>query len=132
MKKKRLIIALAIAGLVLMLLVAGYVNKRKAGGHPTSPGTYQSGEWKYVYVVQLEGTRSETRIGSLYQNGALVTGTVGETRRTPVGVFALFPSTGYNQGWLNTRTYDRRVFGPDGKLLPELKGLQDYGASEGA
>jgi len=103
-----------------------------SAGYPTSPGTYQSGAWKYVYVTQLKRTRSETRIGKLYQNGTLVAGKIGQTRSTPVGVFALFPSTGYNQGWLNTRTYDRPVFGPDGKLLPEVKSIfRRYGASGG-
>ena len=85
-----------------------------------------------MYVITNKGTRSETRIGKLYQHGALVTGKIGQIRSTAVGVFTLFPAARYNRGWLNTRTYGRPVFRPDGTLLPEVKDiLQAYEETSG-
>lgn len=81
---------------------------------PAKAGEYTHKGWKYIYVIQHHGTRSEKRIGRLYLNGKEVKGGIGELNQEPIGYFIYFGERGYNQGWLNTLTYDQKVFGKDG------------------
>ena len=81
---------------------------------PTKAGEYSYKGWKYVYEIQHQGTRSERRIGRLFLNGKEVKGEIGELNQEPIGFFLYFGEHGYNQGWLNTLTYDHEVFGKDG------------------
>lgn len=91
---------------------------------PTQPGTYNAGEWRYEYTISALGTRSERRCGRLLKSGVEIVGKLGEVRETPLGQFAYFgpEDRRYNAGWLNTLTYDKPVFGVDGRILPELGG----------
>jgi hypothetical protein len=43
-----------------------------------------------------------------------VKGEIVERNQEPFGFFIYFGEHGYNQGWLNTLTYDHEVFGKDG------------------
>ena len=81
---------------------------------PTKAGEYSHKGWRYVYEIQHQGTRSERRIGRLFLNGKEVKGEIGELNQDPIGFFLYFGEHGYNQGWLNTLTYDHEVFGKDG------------------
>ena len=81
---------------------------------PTKAGSYTHKGWKYVYEIQYPGTRSERRIGRLFLNGEEVKGGIGELNQEPIGFFLYFGEQGYNQGWLNTLTYDQKVFDKDG------------------
>ncbi len=81
---------------------------------PTKAGEYSHKGWKYVYEIQHKGTRSEHWIGRLFLNGKEVKGEIGELNQEPIGFFLYFGEHGYNQGWLNTLTYDHEVFGKDG------------------
>ena len=92
-------------------------------GFPTKPGSYALDGWRYQYTVTAPWTRSERRTGRLYEGGAEITGSLGEIRETPLGRFAFFGRNGqrYNAGWLNTMTYDRPVFDPDGRVLPDVQ-----------
>lgn len=91
---------------------------------PTRPGTHTAGEWRYEYTISAPGTRSERRCGRLYESGVEIVGKLGEVRETPLGQFTYFGSEDrrYNAGWLNTLTYDKPVFGVDGRILAELGG----------
>jgi len=88
--------------------------------YPTTPGSYRLGEWQYTYEVRSEGTRSERRVGTLLRRGAVVRGSSGDVKETPFGRFVYF-DTMWESGWLNTRTYDRRVFDDDGEPLEEVR-----------
>jgi hypothetical protein len=90
---------------------------------PTQAGEYSHKGWKYTYEVSLKGTRSERRIGRLYLNGKEVKGQIGELHQEPIGTFIYFGDEGYNQGWLNTMTYDASVFADDGAPTPEVTKL---------
>jgi len=88
--------------------------------YPTDPGSYRLGEWQYTYEVRSEGTRSERRVGTLLRRGGVVRGASGDVKETPFGKFVYF-DTIWENGWLNTRTYDRRVFDDDGEPIEELR-----------
>jgi hypothetical protein len=93
-----------------------------AAEFPTKPGEYFHKQWKYVYIIKNQGTRSEQRIGELFLEGKKVTGTKGELLQEHLGFFMYFGEIGYNQGWLNTMTYDQPVFeGKQFELTPEAK-----------
>jgi hypothetical protein len=88
--------------------------------YPTAPGSYQLRDWRYTYEVRSEGTRSERRVGTLLHRGSVVRSSPGTVMKTPFGTFMYF-DTPWESGWLNTRTYDRRVFGEDGKPIEEVR-----------
>jgi len=116
--------AVALALICLAVGVVGFLRLRGGpAGFPTAPGTYEADGWRYTYVVEGKGTRSERRIGTLFRDGKQVTGDVGDTQETPLGRFALFPAGAYDSGWVNTRTYDRPVFDSSGDLLPGVRRL---------
>ena len=77
-------------------------------------------EWEYVYEIQSKGTRSEKRIGRLYQNGKEVKGEIGDLCQKPIGIFVYFGESGYNRGWLNTMTRDQKVFTKKTVLTPKV------------
>lgn len=124
------------AGTILVLVLSGCDGGAKSAGaklppaahapaaFPTRPGTHTAGEWRYEYTVSAPGTRSERRCGRLFESGVEIVGKLGEVRETPLGQFAYFgpEDRRYNAGWLNTLTYDKPVFGVDGRILPELGG----------
>jgi hypothetical protein len=87
-------------------------------GFPTEPGIYESQAWRYQYSIELSGTRSERRVGELFENGMRLEDAPGQILETPLGRFAFFAFP-YNQGWLNTLTYDRPVFTEDGRLTKD-------------
>jgi hypothetical protein len=86
---------------------------------PTKPGVYPLQGWTYRYEIMLPGTKSECRIGTLMKDGQPISGKLGQVILTPLGQFKYFEGDRYNQGWLNTLTYDRPVKfaagGTDGK-----------------
>ena len=90
---------------------------------PAKAGEYTSKGWKYVYEVKLKGTRSEKRIGRLFLNGKEIKGKISELHQEPIGIFIYFGESGYNQGWLNTLTYDKSVFAEDGSPTAEVLSL---------
>jgi hypothetical protein len=93
--------------------------------YPTEPGSYRLDDWEYSYEIKAKGSRSERRIGVLKCKGVEVKGSLGDIKDTPFGKFMHFSSDPHewNIGWLNTRTYDRRVFDEDGKLLSEVRDM---------
>jgi len=97
--------------------------KPNVAGYPTKAGEYIHKQWKYVYVIENKGTRSERRIGRLYLEGKPVEGKLGELNQELFGHFIYFGKKGYNQGWLNTLTYDRRVFDNQGGPTKEASRL---------
>lgn len=90
---------------------------------PAKAGKYTHKGWEYVYEVELKGTRSEKRTGRLFLNGKEIKGKIGELSQEPIGIFIYFGETGYNQGWLNTLTYDEAVFAEDGSPTPGVTSL---------
>ncbi len=90
---------------------------------PAKAGEYTHKGWKYVYEVRLKGTRSEKRIGRLFLNSKEIKGKIGELHQEPIGIFIYFGEGGYNQGWLNTLTYDKAVFAEDGSPTAEVASL---------
>ena len=90
---------------------------------PAKAEEYTHKGWKYVYEVQQKGTRSEKRVGRLSLNGKEIKGKVGELGQEPLGIFIYFGEVGYNQGWLNTMTYDKAVFAEGGVPTPEVTAL---------
>jgi len=90
---------------------------------PTKAGEYSHKGWKYVCEIKHQGTRSERRIGRLFLNGKEVKGVIGELNQEPIGFFIYFGEYGYNQGWLNTLTYDQKVFGKDGAPTKQAREL---------
>lgn len=130
--KRLFICALIVVPIAVLGLIAWpRLVAHRPAAFPTKPGSYTLGKWRYDYTVTLRGTRSECRSGCLYEGGAAITGAPGEIRETPLGRFVYFgsndpPAGGppyYNSGWLNTITYDRPVFGPDGQVLREVQGI---------
>lgn len=58
----------------------------------------------------------------MYYRGELFKGKVGDLVDEPIGRFAYFgENNSWNQGWLNTRTYDKPVFGPASNLTSEME-----------
>ena len=90
-------------------------------GFPTKPGTYIHKQWKYVYEIKNPGTRSEVRIGRLSLEGKPVVGEPGKLSQELFGQFLYFGDKGWNQGWLNTLTYDRPVFDSNGNPTEEAR-----------
>jgi hypothetical protein len=90
---------------------------------PTKAGEYLHKGWKYVYEIQHQGTRSERRIGRIFLNGKEVKGEIGELNQEPIGFFIYFGEHGYNQGWLNTLTYNHKVFDEDGAPTKQVSEL---------
>jgi hypothetical protein len=90
---------------------------------PSTAGNYDQKGWHYTYKIEGPGTRSERRIGKLFFEGKEVKGKPGEVNRGPLGPLVYFGEGGYDQGWLNTRTYDRMVFKADGTLTDEVRQL---------
>ena len=88
---------------------------------PTKAGEYSEKGWKYVYEIQHQGTRSEQRTGRLFLNGKEEKGVIGELKREPIGFFIYFGEHGFNQGWLNTLTYDGKVFEKDGTTTEQAQ-----------
>ncbi|MFO0839484.1 MAG: hypothetical protein U1D55_13290 [Phycisphaerae bacterium] len=117
-----------LAAVVCLLCVGGaylswrVVRPAGAVAFPSRSGSYSFGAWRYDYLVTATGTRSERRIGRLFERGRELAGSPGDVRDTPLGRFAYFGvgDTRYNIGWLNTLTYDMPVFDSDGRLLPEV------------
>jgi hypothetical protein len=87
-----------------------------AAAFPTKPGVYRHKGWRYEYVVEDRGTRSERRIGRLFLEEREIIGQAGELLEEFLGRFVYFGASGYNRGWLNTLTQDRPVFDADGSL----------------
>ena len=85
-----------------------------AAAFPTKLGVYRHKGWRYEYIVEDRGTRSERRIGRLFLEEREVTGAPGELLEEYLGRFLYFGTAGYNRGWLNTLTADRPVFEADG------------------
>ena len=109
--------------LILGLLLVGMPLQSHASEvkHPTAAGDYENKNWKYSYKVESKGTKSERRIGMLFFEGKPVVGKIGEVRKTPWGNFIYFGKNNrWNQGWLNTLTYDQPVFGKDGKPTKKI------------
>lgn len=98
--------------------------------YPTQPGSYTVGEWQYSYEIQLKGSRSEKRVGMLYHKGVAVEGAYGDVKETPFGKF-MYYNSGWNSGWLNTTTYDRRVFSEDGSFTKEVQEMINSLKKEG-
>ena len=124
-KLRGLQVSFAVVVLLMILGLTFVVWPGRVGaGFPTKAGSYTSEGWRYDYVVLAAGTRSERRTGRLYDGGVEITAALGAIRETPVGRFAFFglDSQRYNVGWLNTLTHDEPVFGPDGRVLPEVQG----------
>ena len=97
---------------------------------PAKAGTYVQGEWTYVYGIRAKGSRSERRMGSLFFRGFPVEGHIGAVKDTPLGKFVYWTGS-WCSGWLNTLTYDRPVFDPNGELLRDIKKhLNDIKAQE--
>lgn len=97
---------------------------------PTKAGTYVQDEWTYVYGIRAKGSRSERRMGSLFFRGFPVEGHIGAVKDTPLGKFVYWTGS-WCSGWLNTLTYDRPVFDPNGELLRDIKKhLNDIKAQE--
>jgi hypothetical protein len=94
-----------------------------AASFPTKQGTYIHKQWKYVYEIKNEGTRSEVRIGRLFLEGKLIEGEPGELLQELFGHFIYFGDKGWNQGWLNTLTYNRPVFDSNGHLTEKARAL---------
>ena len=92
-------------------------------GYPTKQGTYIHKQWKCMYEIKNEGTRSEVRIGSLFLEGKPVEGDAGELLQELFGHFLYFGKEGYNQGWLNTLTYNQPVFDSNGDLTEGARSL---------
>lgn len=90
---------------------------------PAKAGKFTHKGWEYVYEVELKGTRSEKRIGRLFLNGKEIKGKIGELNQEPIGILIYFGESGYNQGWLNTLTYDEAVFAEDGSPTPKVTSL---------
>jgi hypothetical protein len=84
-----------------------------SAAYPTKPGVYRHKGWRYVYEIEAPGTRSERRTGRLFLGDREITGSAGELLEEYLGKFVYFGARGYNRGWLNTLTYDRRVFEGD-------------------
>lgn len=114
-----------IAAVLVLLPLAGCTLDGTVAEYPTESGTYKNDGWKYVYSIEFEGTRSEARIGKLYQNGKEVSAPLGTIKSTPVGRFMHCShqdsDQGFNRGWLNTSTYDKPVFEQDGSLTKKEK-----------
>lgn len=94
-----------------------------AASFPTKQGVYIHKQWKYEYIIEKPGTRSEKRIGKLFLEGKEIKGDVGELLQENFGHFIYFGAAGYNQGWLNTLTYDRPVFSDDGGVSEAARPL---------
>jgi hypothetical protein len=93
---------------------------------PTNPGEYIYKQWKYIYIIKNKGTRSEQRIGKLFLDGKEVKREKGELLQEYLGFFMYFGDIGFNQGWLNTMTYDTPVFVDDKfELTPDTKKITD-------
>jgi len=111
---------------ILLLLISLVLCSRGSAEpvtFPTKAGEYSEKGWKYVYEIQHQGTRSERRTGRLFLNGKEVKGEIGELKQEPIGSFINFGEHGYNQGWLNTLTYDGKVFEKDGTASEQAKQL---------
>ncbi|MBK1884909.1 hypothetical protein JIN85_21035 [Luteolibacter pohnpeiensis] len=114
---------------ILVSLMSCVICKADPVPFPTEAGVYTHKGWRYVYEVKLKGTRAEKRIGRLFLNGKEIKGKIGELQQEPIGIFIYFGERGYNQGWLNTMTYDEAVFSEDGaptdQVTALLKALRD-------
>lgn len=99
---------------------------------PAKAGEYSLGSWKYVYTIRFKGSRSEQRFGRLFLKGEEVSGKFGEVRKTKIGTFVYFGGHPfqpyrYNGRWLNTLTYNERVFSLSGDLTDKTqKWIQSY------
>jgi len=94
-----------------------------AASFPTKPGEYIHKQWKYIYIIENEGTRSEKRIGKLYLEGKEVKGDQGELLQEHLGIFVYFGEIGFNQGWLNTLTYNQPVFDKNGEITADVRAM---------
>jgi hypothetical protein len=108
---------------ILISLLSCVICGAESVTFPVRAGKYAHKGWEYVYEVELKGTRSEKRIGRLFLNGKEIKGKIGELNQEPIGIFIYFGESGYNQGWLNTLTYDEAVFAEDGSPTPEVTSL---------
>ncbi len=78
--------------------------------YPTQPGKYYLEDWEYIYRISSKTTRSEKRLGVLKFKNKPITGANTQIKETPFGRLMFYSMNGYNSGWLNTLTYDKRVF----------------------
>jgi hypothetical protein len=92
--------------------------------HPTKPGTYVVGDWRYEYSVTNARTRSEGRSGKLFFAGKELFAPLGTVVTTPVGRFVFLPlppgvkKIWGEDGWLQTGCYDEALFDERGSLVP--------------
>ncbi len=99
--------------------------------HPTEPGSYSTGDWKYVHTVS--GDNLKHRQGLLSYKSKQVVQPMGTFLDTPLGKFMSFDNlrggqVGYNTGWLMTVfIHDTKrsnvvapVFLSDGSVNPEV------------
>lgn len=99
--------------------------------HPTEPGAYVTGDWKYEHKVW--GDSLKHRQGILSYKGNQIVQPMGTILDTPLGKFMSFDiigggQVGYNTGWLMTAfihdttrsNFVAPVFLTDGTVNPEV------------
>ncbi|MDL5047548.1 hypothetical protein QQ054_16150 [Oscillatoria amoena NRMC-F 0135] len=69
-----------------------------AASFPTKQGVYIHKQWKYEYIIEKPGTRSEKRIGKLFLEGKEIKGDVGELTSGEFWSFYIFWGGGIQSG----------------------------------
>jgi len=126
---KRTISMLSLCGILMCLTSCS--SSSPAVTHPTEPGSYITGDWKYVHTIS--GDNLKHRQGILSYKGNQITQPMGTVLDTPLGKLMSFDligggQVGYNTGWLMTVfIHDAKrsnvvapVFLSDGSVNPEV------------
>jgi hypothetical protein len=120
-------ISIVIAG-ILFCCLAGCAGRGEQAGaspgriprmcdYPTKAGTYEKDGWKYIFEGDtFSDSQSAKCHGRLFRSGEELQGQVREVIDTPLGKF-MFCAGAYNRGWLNTCTYEVRLFDEKGNII---------------